>query len=93
MGLNNPFWCIFIILRIENILASNFLEPFLNDNILEITVLGEGLSDLYLDYLNGLLENSLSIANWDGTYLPKLENNLIYLPEITPKKVFMIFYC
>ena len=93
MGLHNSIWCIFIVLRIGNILALNFLEPFLGENIFEVTVLGEGLSDLNLEYLNGVLENSLSIANWDGTYLPKLENNLIYLPEITPGKVFMIFYC
>ena len=93
MGLHNSIWCIFIILKIGNILALNFLEPFLNDNIYEVTVLGEGLSDLNLDYLNGVLKNSLSIATWEGIYLPKLENSLIYLPEITPRKVFMIFYC
>ena len=93
MGLHNSIWCIFIILRIGKVLALNFLEPFLNDNIFEVTVLGEGLSDLNLDYLNGVLEINLSVANWDGTYLPKLEYNLIYLPEITPRKVFMILYC
>ena len=91
MGLHNSIWCIFIILRIGNILALNFLEPFLNENIFEVTVLGEGLSDLNKNYLKDILEKNLAITNWDGTYLPEFENNLIYLPDITPRKVFQDF--
>ena len=91
MGLHNSIWCIFIILRIGKILALNFLEPFLNENIFEVTVLGEGLSDLNKNYLKDILEKNLAITNWDGTYLPEFENNLIYLPDITPRKVFQDF--